>query len=91
MPLRPCPTSAELSLHHNVYASFIADKEPKEPETHPLYLCMPAANHGVGKRWTGPAYPPDSCVTKLLVNRALSITPLPLLLPLSRFREDLFR
>lgn len=82
MSLYPSPTSAELSLHHNVFASFTADKAPEEPETHPIYLCTPGAKHGVCKRWTGPVCPPDACMTKLLVNCALSTTLLPLLFPL---------
>lgn len=90
MPLHPSPTSPDLSLHHTVYASFVADKAPEESETHPIYLCMPGAKHGVHKCWTGPVYPPDSCMTKLLVNHVLSTTLLPLLFLLGWFREDLF-
>lgn len=87
MPLDPTPIAADLSLHHNVYASFTADRASKEPETHPIYFCVPGAKHGVSKRWTGPVYPPDVCVTKLLVNYALSAAFLPLLFPLLGFEK----
>lgn len=82
MPLYPSPIAADLKLRHNVYASFTADRASKEPKTHPIYFCMPGAKHGVSKRWTGPVCPPDACMTKLLVNHALSTTFLPLLFPL---------
>lgn len=71
--LHPSPTSADLSLHHIFMLPSLLTMCPESPK-HLPFVSMPGAKHGVSKCWIGPVCPPDSCMTKLLVNCALSTT-----------------
>lgn len=79
----PCTHPPPLLIYHDIILLMLPSlltERPKSRKHLPFISCLPGgAKHGADQRWTGPVYPPDSCMTKLLVNRALSTTLLPLL------------